>query len=221
MIEAGRRFRVHLHNQTTLVDNAPFATQPFNPSAIISPRTPLNQSPNVTVSQSSTPSHHGATSSSDQTNPTTETTSLETNTKASSVPETYKPGSPWSMLEREQFQSALVHLCIFSETICWPSLFNAAIDAYIRGEALLLRQIPLDHVDLVYDGTHAQSTLRAFVSDRLFSGGSYGMYIDLAKKHDDLFEYLIGRVGIAHPFFKSNFDDDAIHSFYMQLPRRG
>jgi hypothetical protein len=116
------------------------------------------------------------------------------------------------MVDEILLQDALLHLCIFAETVCWPKLFNAAIDAYMLGELNLRRDILLEHVDLIYTRTHPDSTLRAFVMDsirRLTSPESYKTYMELAQQHEDFLENLLKAVslGLAKNDKPSNFAD--------------
>jgi hypothetical protein len=110
------------------------------------------------------------------------------------------PGIPRSeplgnfMIEEIKQQTALLHLCILAETICWSKLFNTAIDAYIQGELNLHRDIPLEHVDLIYTRTHSESTLREFVMDsirHLISPESHKAYMELAQQHEEFLENLL------------------------------
>lgn len=112
----------------------------------------------------------------------------------------YIPGIPRSkplgsiLIEESEHQTALLHLCILTETICWPKLFNLAIEAYIQGELDLHRDIPLEAVDLIYTRTHSESTLRRFVIDsirRLTNAESHKAYRELAQHNDEFLENLL------------------------------
>jgi hypothetical protein len=108
-------------------------------------------------------------------------------------PGAFIPGIPRSdpmgaqTSEQQNQQLALLHLCLLAETILWPALYNAAIEAYVRGELNLHRPIPPEHVDLIYDRTHSESTLRAYVLESMCTNrGDSLMYIDLTRQYDEL-----------------------------------
>jgi len=98
------------------------------------------------------------------------------------------------MVDENVLQDALLHLCIFAETVCWPKLFNTAIDAYMISEQHMHRNILLEHVDLIYSRTHPDSTLREFVMDsirNLSSPDSYKAYMEIAQQHEDFLANLL------------------------------
>jgi len=64
---------------------------------------------------------------------------------------------PFDINTTERIQRALLNLCLLAENKCWPALFNDAVECYIRGELNLYRQIPVAHVDLIYDRAHSES----------------------------------------------------------------
>lgn len=68
-----------------------------------------------------------------------------------------------------EHQTALLHLTIFAETTCWPILYNAAITSYIAGERRLSRPPPMEHIVLIYERTHDESSLRTWAVDTLSS----------------------------------------------------
>jgi hypothetical protein len=91
----------------------------------------------------------------------------------------------------DDYQVSVLLLCLLAETLCWPSLFNAAIDAYIQGERNRHRPIPPDHVDLIYEQAHFESTLRSYVVDsisNLEGGQDHLVYLPVAKKHEAFLE---------------------------------
>lgn len=103
------------------------------------------------------------------------------------------------MVDEIALQDALLHLCLFAETVCWPKLFNAAIDAYMLGELNLRRDILLEHVNLIYSHTHPDSTLRAFVMDsirRLNNPDTCKNYMELAQQHEDFLANLLQAVSL-------------------------
>jgi hypothetical protein len=63
----------------------------------------------------------------------------------------------------KRLQRAMVQLCILAEIKCWPELYNAAVEEYIRGELNLCRPIPVDHVDRIYERTHGESRYVVFI----------------------------------------------------------
>lgn len=98
------------------------------------------------------------------------------------------------VVDEAELQNALLHLCLLAETICWPKLFNAAVDAYVQREFDLRRDIPLEHVDLIYTRTHLESTLRDFVMNsirRLNKPQSHRAYMELAQQHEEFLEDLL------------------------------
>jgi hypothetical protein len=141
--------------------------------------------------------------------------------KASGTP---LPGIPQSQplgarsAEQEAQQSALLHLCLLAETILWPELYNAAIEAYVRGELNLHRPIPAEHVDLIYDRTPSESTLRAYVLESMCTNrGDSLMYIELTRQYDELMEDILNKLPTLRvqeqqaPWTQ----DDLIRSFHM------
>ncbi|CAG8954351.1 hypothetical protein HYFRA_00005975 [Hymenoscyphus fraxineus] len=96
----------------------------------------------------------------------------------------------------ESNQDAFLHLCILAETICWPKLFNAAIDAYTQGERNLRRNIPVEHVDTIYERTHANSSLRNYVLDcmRGLPKGANKEYAALVYAHEDFLEGIMSKL---------------------------
>ncbi|TAQ89871.1 hypothetical protein B7494_g1793 [Chlorociboria aeruginascens] len=112
-------------------------------------------------------------------------------------PAVYIPGIPRCLPINDQIESenalqlSLVHLCILAETICWEELFNAAVEAYVRGEMNLHRAILIEHVDLIYERTHSESPLRTFVIDSISQmdpDQDHLAYLPLARKYDEFLE---------------------------------
>ena len=130
-------------------------------------------------------------------------------------------GSPFGSqsTEQEARQEALLHLCLLAETILWPELYNAAIEAYIRGELNLHRPIPPEHVALIYDRTPPESTLRKYVIESMCTnrGGDSLTYIDLARQYDELMQDILNQLpkprspGPRAPWELS----DLVRSFHM------
>lgn len=111
------------------------------------------------------------------------------------------PGIPVSeplgiqMAEVHHNQLALLHLCLFAEIVQWPVLFNAAIEAYVRGEFNLHRPIPTEHVELIYQRTHSESTMRAYVMESMCTNKSDSlMYIELTREYDELLEDILHKL---------------------------
>ena len=121
--------------------------------------------------------------------------------------------------EQEAQQEALLHLCLLAETILWPELYNAAIEAYIRGELNLHRPIPPEHVSLIYDRTPPESTLRKYVIESMCTnrGGDSLTYIDLTRQYDELMQDILNQLpkprspGPRAPWELS----DLVRSFHM------
>jgi hypothetical protein len=100
--------------------------------------------------------------------------------------------------EQDVLQLALLHLSILAENICWPTLYNVAVKAYVQGEINLYRTLPLDHVALIYERTEEKSTLRQFVLDslgRLDDDEDYTAYMQLAQEYEDLLLDILKKVG--------------------------
>ena len=113
------------------------------------------------------------------------------------IPRADPQAEPYIDVEKQQL--VLLNLCIMAETFCWPSLFNDAINAYIRGEHRLQRPIPLDFIDRIYARTHDDSTLRGYAMKSLCQMRAEGVedlnpYMELAQKHQDFFADLLGKV---------------------------
>ena len=94
-------------------------------------------------------------------------------------------------------QTALLHLTIFAETTCWSNLYNAAILAYTRGEEIMERPPPFDHITLIYERTHDDSTLRTWAVDTLSS--SHGEidkkgYLSLLVEYEGFLEGVLMKV---------------------------
>lgn len=97
--------------------------------------------------------------------------------------------------ELSAHQDALLHLCLFAEKILWPTLFNTAVEAYVRGEFNLHRPIPAAHIELIYERTHSESTLRAYVLESMCTNvGDSLMYIELTRQYDDLMEDILHKL---------------------------
>lgn len=104
-----------------------------------------------------------------------------------------------SFIDLEKQQLALLNLCIMAETFCWPTLFNDAINVYIRGEHKLQRPITLDFIDRIYARTHPGSTLRVYVLDSISRIKSDGVeditpYMNMAHKHEDFLADLLDKI---------------------------
>lgn len=139
-------------------------------------------------------------------------------------PGVFLPGIPRCAPLRDLFtaendsQLALLHLCIFSETLCWRKLFNVAFEAYIQGELNLHRFLPVEHVDLIYQRTHSESKLREFVLDSisLLKGeDDHLVYLPLAKKHEEFLENVFQKLGDTGCAIGSIFDDEGICRYHM------
>ncbi|KAH8687457.1 hypothetical protein BGZ60DRAFT_8157 [Tricladium varicosporioides] len=101
--------------------------------------------------------------------------------------------------EQELQQFALLNLCILAETICWTYLFNDAVDAYVSGELNLHRNIPFEHVELIYQRTYSESPLREFVMDSIRrlntnNANSHLEYMPLAQQYEGFLEDVLGNL---------------------------
>ena len=94
-------------------------------------------------------------------------------------------------------QLALLNLTVFAETTCWATLYNAAITSYINGERTLARPPPLEHVTLIYERTHDESTLRKWSVDNLAAfKGDVDMrgYMGLLVDYEDFLEGILKKL---------------------------
>jgi hypothetical protein len=91
-------------------------------------------------------------------------------------------------------QLALLHLCLLAEKILWPTLFHAALERY--AEFAAYRPIPVEHVDLIYGRSSADSGLRVYAVEAIFSTkqGYSSIYMPLAKKYDDFLADILNRL---------------------------
>ena len=95
------------------------------------------------------------------------------------------------------YQLTLLKLSVLAEKCCWATLYNAAIEGYISGELNLYRPLPVEHVEIIYEKTHEESSLRVFVLDslgRLDDRDVLDGYLGLAKKYEDFLEEVFLRV---------------------------
>jgi len=125
--------------------------------------------------------------------------------------------------EQQSHQQALLHLCLFAESKLWVELFNAAIEAYVRGELNLHRPIPAEHVALIYERTPSDSTLRAYVLESMCTHDDNLAYMDLARQHDELLEDVLIKLPNARrrdgaaPWE----EDELVRSFHMMHIAKG
>jgi hypothetical protein len=117
-------------------------------------------------------------------------------------------------------QLALLNLCILAEKILWVSLFDAAIDGYIRGELNFYRPIPVEHVDLIYSRTPSDSPLRCFVLESMCSGftSDNSIYMPLMKKYDEFMEDVVNKLPGLRQEKEIVWDDETIRGFFMYPP---
>jgi hypothetical protein len=94
---------------------------------------------------------------------------------------------------------ALLHLCLFAETVCWYQLFNHAMTAYTTGEAgLSYLPLPEDHIRLIYQRAHEASPCRYFAANsavsHLSSEIAQTQFLELIKEYpmflEDIFKVL-------------------------------
>lgn len=110
--------------------------------------------------------------------------------------------SPLSALTtiEEAHQIALLHLCLLSETLCWSTLFNYSMSAYLLGEATLShRPLPTSHIALIYNRAHASSPCRAFAADsavsHLWNPVAQGLYAELSREYPQFLEDMFASLG--------------------------
>jgi hypothetical protein len=117
----------------------------------------------------------------------------------------------------EEHQLALLRLCLLAEKILWRALFDAAIDGYIRGDLALLRPIPFEHVDSIYDRSFQESTLRRYVLENMCANPEQdtSVYLPLAKKYDDFMEDVMNSLTGLRAEKPLVWDDETIRGFYM------
>lgn len=113
------------------------------------------------------------------------------------------------MAAEEDHQMSLIRLCLFAETICWTSLFNHAISAYIQGEiSLCHRPMPKDHIELIYQRTHEKSPCRKFAADsiisQLSSNGQIDRDMDLVDQWPSFLEDIFQRLRPGNNVAKSH-----------------
>ena len=117
-------------------------------------------------------------------------------------------------------QTALLHLLLLSEKLCWPQLFNATLAPYVDGEMLLSRSLPTSHASLVYERTHPASTLRLMVLDRISHLGKsddYLLYVPLAQENEDFLEDLLQRVAEGGRFLSLSLRDLMFQERYHMM----
>ncbi|CZR57471.1 uncharacterized protein PAC_07360 [Phialocephala subalpina] len=110
----------------------------------------------------------------------------------------FAPKNTMPDAEKELYQKTLVNICILTEKICWPELYNSAIRAYIRGEDMIKRPTPIEHARLVYKYSAFTSKLREMVLDGMSSkGGSpdVDLCMAFARENDKFFRAVCARMG--------------------------
>jgi hypothetical protein len=121
--------------------------------------------------------------------------------------------------DQDARQDSLLHLCILAETIIWPKLFNAAIDAYVQGELSLLRNIPTHHIETIYERTIPGSPLREFAIDSLqrLSNAPIACkeYMTIAQQHEEFLEAVILRLSTMHVGKSVLKSIDQIKTYYI------
>ncbi|KAI0965554.1 hypothetical protein F4678DRAFT_485205 [Xylaria arbuscula] len=92
----------------------------------------------------------------------------------SDVPIKEQPEQPQShdtqLEDAYHTQCMLLDVMMLAERHDWEQLYNAAIDAFREGEANLQRERPsLQHIEVVYKRTSAESPIRKFMGDYAYS----------------------------------------------------
>jgi hypothetical protein len=121
-----------------------------------------------------------------------------------------------SCMGTNDYQLAILKLCILAERLVWPALFNAAIEGYIRGELVAHRPIPVEHVDLIYAGSPSPSNLRIYVLMIMRSNDWDNLaYMPLTKKYEDFMQDVL--IALAYPCCerKVTWDNSAIEELWM------
>lgn len=101
----------------------------------------------------------------------------------------------------EAHQLALLSLCLLGETLCWPSVFNAGMSAYLLGEATLSgrRALPASHIALIYTRAHCSSPVRLFAADaavsHLGAACAQSTYADLGCEFPAFLDDVFGSLG--------------------------
>jgi hypothetical protein len=109
------------------------------------------------------------------------------------------PGIPHSRslasitTSEENHQLALLDLCLLAETLCWTTLFNRSMSAYLLGEATLSRRpLPASHIQLIYNRSHSTSPCRAFAADSAVSHlrdpEAQALYAELSREYPAFLE---------------------------------
>lgn len=118
--------QLYLKTRTPSFGGSSISMSVTSSSGPLVPGFPPLKSSSAPPSQNLAPRLGGFGSTPTITNPKLEEKSLEV------IP---KSGKFRDVVEEEvAHQEALLNLCILAEILCWPKLFNAAIDAYVQGE---------------------------------------------------------------------------------------
>lgn len=101
-----------------------------------------------------------------------------------------------SCLGSEEYQLAILNLCLLAETVLCSDLFNAAIEGYIYGELVANRLLPAKHVDLIFGRSPPDSTLRRYVLKSMSGNSQWEnlIYLPLVKKYDDFMEDIFNKL---------------------------
>lgn len=120
-------------------------------------------------------------------------------------------------LATEEYQLAVLRLCILAEKILWPELFNAAVERYIHGELHACRDLPAEHVDVIFGSSSHDSTLRTYVIETICwnSQQNNSKYLPVAKKYDDFMEVILSKVSEARRVQPLVWNDKSIRRFWM------
>jgi hypothetical protein len=104
-----------------------------------------------------------------------------------------------SHIAAEFLQLTLLKVLLLADKYCWGGLFNAAMDAYRRGEDQLARPHPVRrHVELAYEFCPATSPLVALMADTAFylaaaTPGSDGWMDDVVQRYPDFWADIVRR----------------------------
>ncbi|KXX74335.1 Kelch repeat and BTB domain-containing protein 7 [Madurella mycetomatis] len=101
--------------------------------------------------------------------------------------------------EADRHQLHLAQLIALAEKLCWDELFNAAMDAYLDGERLMIREfVPLAHLQVAYTKCCATSAFRRLLFDRVYfevtTYKTHLRYLELSQTCEDFLADLFTRL---------------------------
>lgn len=101
--------------------------------------------------------------------------------------------------EADRHQLHLVQLIALAEKLCWDELFNAAMDAYLDGERLMIRPfVPLAHLQVAYTKCCATSAFRRLLFDMVHyettTRKTHSRYLEFSQDCDGFLADLFARL---------------------------